>query len=166
MHDISIGPGSDLFISDRENGRIQVFDRDEQKFVKVFQNDRIGDAIFASIWSPELATLFLINNWPAFTGEAQKAFSLHANGTLEKSFVPKYPLETAHDITLSKDGTCLFIAELRPHKLHMFHLITKEREQHLFSKMASEKVMAVVKEKPEALSGKLILCESVGFISN
>ena len=154
VHDISIGPGSDLFVSDRQNGRVQVFDRDSRKFVKMFQNDRIGDAIYASVWSPQLASLFLINNWPEYTGKEQKGFSLYANGTLEKSYVPKDPLETAHDITLSKDGTCLFIAELRPHKVHMFHLNTKEKEQHLFSKIASEKVMTVVKDKPEAFSGK------------
>ncbi|CBY18092.1 unnamed protein product [Oikopleura dioica] len=157
VHDISIGPGSDLFVSDRQNGRVQVFDRDSRKFVKMFQNDRIGDAIYASVWSPQLASLFLINNWPTYTGKEQKGFSLYANGTLEKSYVPKDPLETAHDITLSKDGTCLFIAELRPHKVHMFHLNTKEKEQHLFSKIASEKVMTVVKDKPEAFSGIFII---------
>lgn len=154
VHDISIGPGSDLFVSDRENGRVQVFDRDTHKFVKIFQNDRIGDAIYASVWSPHLASLFLINNWPQYTNKAQQGFSLLPNGTLDKSYVPKEPLETAHDIALSKDGTCLFIAELRPHKVHMFHLNTKKMDQHIFARIASEKVMAVVKEKPEAFSGK------------
>ena len=71
--------------------------------------------------------------------------------------MPEKPLETAHDITLSKDGSCLFIAELRPHKVHMFHLNTKKQEQHMFARIASEKVMAVVKDKPEAFSGKFLL---------
>ena len=104
-----------------------MFDRVSRNFVKIYNDYRIGDRIYASVWSPQLDSLFLINSWPSwYSNIPQKVFSLFLDGTLDKSGVPKDPLTTAHDITVSKDGSYLFVAELRPHKVHMFHLNREE----------------------------------------
>lgn len=157
VHDIAIGPGGDLFVSDREHGRIQVFDRDTKTIVKIYKSDTIGDAIYASVWSPQVATLFLVNNWSEISRKQQKGFSLEANGTIKGSFTPEGGMGTAHDIALSKDGKCIFIAELRPHVVHMFHVETAENEVSNYRSSSSKIIMGVVHEKPMALTGTFII---------
>ena len=59
VHDLAAGPGGQIFISDRENGRIQVYDRITKKVSRYYENKIIGPNIYASAYSPQSATLFL-----------------------------------------------------------------------------------------------------------
>ena len=47
----------------------------------------------------------------------KKGFSLALNGTILSSFEPKDEMPTPHDITIAKDGKCLYVAQLRPHRV-------------------------------------------------
>ena len=59
VHDLSKGPGGQIFISDRDNGRIQVYDRNTNSILGKYEDKQIGPNIYSSVYSPEMATLFL-----------------------------------------------------------------------------------------------------------
>ena len=59
VHDLAQGPGGEMLISDRENGRIQVYDRITRKIVRIYSDAAIGPNVYASTYSPESATVFL-----------------------------------------------------------------------------------------------------------
>ena len=62
VHDLGHGPGGQIFIADRENGRIQVYDRNTNGIATTYHNKKqIGPAIYSSVYSPDIATLFLGN---------------------------------------------------------------------------------------------------------
>ena len=62
VHDLSKGPGGQIFISDRDNGRIQVYDRSTNSILGKYEDKQIGPNIYSSVYSPEMATLFLGKN--------------------------------------------------------------------------------------------------------
>ena len=60
VHDLAKGPGGTILISDRENGRIQLFEPESQKIIKMFSNrHQIGPNVYASTYSPSSGTIFL-----------------------------------------------------------------------------------------------------------
>ena len=47
-----------------------------------------------------------------------KGFSTALNGTILNTFLPEHEaMPTPHDIAISKDGKCIFVAQLRPHRV-------------------------------------------------
>ena len=60
VHDLAQGPGGEMFISDRENGRIQAFDLGTKKIVKMYTGMKEwGHTVYASTYSSNSATVFL-----------------------------------------------------------------------------------------------------------
>ena len=119
VHDMAAGPGRQIFVTDRENGRIKILNRDTFKLETEFHNrDIIGPNIFASVFSFTTSTLFLISS---FSNVADKyppsGFAFELDGTLRQKFQPQEKLDSPHDIAISKDEKCLFMAHLRPHRI-------------------------------------------------
>ena len=59
VHDISQGPGDQIYISDRENGKLKIYDKAEEKFVDEILDSTIGPNIYASTFSRQDSNIYL-----------------------------------------------------------------------------------------------------------
>ena len=120
VHDMALGPGRQIFVTDRENGRIKILNRDTFLLDKEFHNrEVIGPNIFASVFSFTTATLFLISSFSdSADAYPPSGFAFELNGNLRQKFAPEEKLNSPHDIAISKDENCLYMAHLRPHRVY------------------------------------------------
>ena len=59
VHDISQGPGDRIYVSDRENGKLKVYDKALNQFVDEFENAQQMPQVFASVYSRHDSNIYL-----------------------------------------------------------------------------------------------------------
>ena len=59
VHDISQGPGDRIYVSDRENGLLKVYDKALNQFVDEFENAQQMPQVFASVYSRHDSNIYL-----------------------------------------------------------------------------------------------------------
>ncbi|CAH1796518.1 unnamed protein product [Owenia fusiformis] len=129
-HSLSVKENSDgtgeLFVADRENGRIQVFDLNGN-FTRQIHPDEFGGRVYALEYCPHNGGILFAVNGPNYFGTTnpQGLTIKPKDGSLINTWTPRDEgFHKPHDITISNAGDALYVAEIGPNKVWKFKVTT------------------------------------------
>ncbi|XP_029428524.1 peptidyl-glycine alpha-amidating monooxygenase isoform X3 [Rhinatrema bivittatum] len=108
-HSLTLVPDlAQLYVADRENGRIQCFNSETGKFLKEIKHKAFGKEVFAVCYAPVAGGVLYAVNGMSYHGEMVpvQGFAMNfSSGEIIDTFVPDSKgFVMPHDITASEDG--------------------------------------------------------------
>lgn len=107
-------------VADRENGRVACFRSDNGTFTQQYRSWLIGGRIFSLAYSPVHDGRLYVVNGPTGVVPVRGYVIEFTSGRLLQTFAPPRDFSNPHDIAVSADGACVYVAELSPYKVHKF----------------------------------------------
>ncbi|XP_017867294.1 PREDICTED: peptidyl-alpha-hydroxyglycine alpha-amidating lyase 1 isoform X1 [Drosophila arizonae] len=129
-HALTLVPELELLCAaDRENGRVQCFYSNNGTFHSQYHNPLIGDRLFSMAYTPAAGGELVIVNGPTAELGVAPTDSNEVYGFVmsmrNKQLISKFgpnnlPFENPHDVAVTEDGNCIYVAELNPMRIHKF----------------------------------------------
>ncbi|XP_064543606.1 peptidyl-alpha-hydroxyglycine alpha-amidating lyase 1 isoform X3 [Drosophila montana] len=129
-HALTLVPELELLCAaDRENGRVQCFYSNNGTFHSQYHNPLIGDRLFSMAYTPaEGGQLVIVNGPTAELGVSPQdhnevhgfVMSMRTKQLVSKFGPNNLQFENPHDVAVTEDGNTIYVAELKPKRIHKF----------------------------------------------
>ncbi|XP_013394833.1 peptidyl-glycine alpha-amidating monooxygenase isoform X2 [Lingula anatina] len=108
-------------VADRENGRIQCFDYDGN-FKSQIHLTEFGHKVYAVAYTPHFGGLMYAINADQSNPEENEGFTIKFDtGKLQDTWKPQGGFSRPHDVAVSPDGKCVYVAEIGSNRVWKFH---------------------------------------------